>query len=208
MKVSYVFPVGSTSRIWLPERECSFRGTTCTRRHHVHWAASERHRKHGLEEVRHLSLRYRGSVLTLVASESKNIMSAAGVPVVPGYHGTNQDASFLQQEAEQIGSSFILPMIFRELITFIDRVSHPHQGRARRRWQRHAYRTCLSGVPGRARVGEARSGEVLRKHRRSRREVHHASAPRGGPGLRRHTRWLCESVGARLFRAKEKSEDH
>ncbi len=28
---------------------------------------------------------------------------AAGVPVVPGYHGTNQDPGFLQQEASRIG---------------------------------------------------------------------------------------------------------
>lgn len=36
-------------------------------------------------------------------SESKAIMSSAGVPVVPGYHGDNQDPAFLQNEAEKIG---------------------------------------------------------------------------------------------------------
>ena len=30
-------------------------------------------------------------------------MSSAGVPVVPGYHGDNQDPAFLQNEAEKIG---------------------------------------------------------------------------------------------------------
>ena len=29
---------------------------------------------------------------------------AAGVPCVPGYHGSNQDPDFLLQEAEKIGS--------------------------------------------------------------------------------------------------------
>lgn len=37
-------------------------------------------------------------------SESKNIMSSAGVPCVPGYHGENQDATFLFEQAQQIGA--------------------------------------------------------------------------------------------------------
>lgn len=36
-------------------------------------------------------------------SESKDIMLAAGVPCIPGYHGPNQDAAFLLSEAEKIG---------------------------------------------------------------------------------------------------------
>ncbi|KAI0674022.1 carbamoyl-phosphate synthase L chain, ATP binding domain-containing protein [Trametes maxima] len=44
-------------------------------------------------------------------SESKNIMSAAGVPVVPGYHGTNQDPAFLQQEAERIGYPVLIKAV-------------------------------------------------------------------------------------------------
>ena len=36
-------------------------------------------------------------------SESKLIMTNAGVPVIPGYHGENQDPEFLQQKAEEIG---------------------------------------------------------------------------------------------------------
>ncbi|KAG8917804.1 hypothetical protein FRC01_002203, partial [Tulasnella sp. 417] len=35
-------------------------------------------------------------------SESKDIMTSAGVPCVPGYHGTNQDPAFLIEQAEQI----------------------------------------------------------------------------------------------------------
>ncbi len=34
---------------------------------------------------------------------SKALMEKAGVPLTPGYHGSNQDADFLQQQADQIG---------------------------------------------------------------------------------------------------------
>jgi len=34
---------------------------------------------------------------------AKTAMQQAGVPVVPGYHGENQDPAFLEQEAERIG---------------------------------------------------------------------------------------------------------
>jgi 3-methylcrotonyl-CoA carboxylase alpha subunit len=36
-------------------------------------------------------------------SEAKTLMERAKVPLVPGYHGTNQDASFLRQQADAIG---------------------------------------------------------------------------------------------------------
>ena len=36
-------------------------------------------------------------------SESKRLMGAAGVPLIPGYHGENQEAEFLQQQADSIG---------------------------------------------------------------------------------------------------------
>ena len=36
-------------------------------------------------------------------SESKRLMETAGVPLIPGYHGENQDAQFLQQQADSIG---------------------------------------------------------------------------------------------------------
>ncbi|MEP6702134.1 MAG: biotin carboxylase N-terminal domain-containing protein, partial [Betaproteobacteria bacterium] len=35
-------------------------------------------------------------------SESKRLMGAAGVPLVPGYHGADQDAALLRREADQI----------------------------------------------------------------------------------------------------------
>lgn len=36
-------------------------------------------------------------------SASKNIMTEAGVPVVPGYHGEEQDPEFLRKQADKIG---------------------------------------------------------------------------------------------------------
>ena len=36
-------------------------------------------------------------------AESKNLMGKAGVPLVPGYHGADQDAALLKREAGQIG---------------------------------------------------------------------------------------------------------
>ncbi|MFB0915098.1 MAG: biotin carboxylase N-terminal domain-containing protein, partial [Burkholderiaceae bacterium] len=34
---------------------------------------------------------------------SKRLMAQAGVPLVPGYHGDNQDATFLQSQADGMG---------------------------------------------------------------------------------------------------------
>ena len=36
-------------------------------------------------------------------SASKQLMEKAGVPLVPGYHGDNQDPSFLKKQADAIG---------------------------------------------------------------------------------------------------------
>ena len=36
-------------------------------------------------------------------AESKQLMEKAGVPLVPGYHGADQDSSLLQREADRIG---------------------------------------------------------------------------------------------------------
>ncbi|CAK5280461.1 unnamed protein product [Mycena citricolor] len=44
-------------------------------------------------------------------SESKNIMSAAGVPCVPGYHGDKQDPQFLFEQAQQIGFPILIKAI-------------------------------------------------------------------------------------------------
>ncbi|KAF8640767.1 hypothetical protein AX17_000417 [Amanita inopinata Kibby_2008] len=44
-------------------------------------------------------------------SESKNIMIAAGVSCVPGYHGQNQDPEFLYQESKKIGFPVLIKAI-------------------------------------------------------------------------------------------------
>lgn len=41
-------------------------------------------------------------------SAAKEIMSKAGVPLVPGYHGDNQDEAFLAAEAEKVGYPLLL----------------------------------------------------------------------------------------------------
>lgn len=44
-------------------------------------------------------------------SRSKEIMTAAGVPCVPGYHGANQDANLLEKEADKIGYPVLIKAI-------------------------------------------------------------------------------------------------
>ena len=44
-------------------------------------------------------------------SESKDIMIAAGVPCIPGYHGANQDPDALQAEAAKIGYPVLLKAV-------------------------------------------------------------------------------------------------
>ena len=41
-------------------------------------------------------------------SAAKNIMQQAGIPLVPGYHGDNQDEAFLLNEAGKIGFPVML----------------------------------------------------------------------------------------------------
>jgi 3-methylcrotonyl-CoA carboxylase alpha subunit len=41
-------------------------------------------------------------------AQSKRLMAVAGVPLVPGYHGANQDATLLQSEADKIGYPVLL----------------------------------------------------------------------------------------------------
>ncbi|WP_199611429.1 acetyl-CoA carboxylase biotin carboxylase subunit [Flocculibacter collagenilyticus] len=45
-------------------------------------------------------------------SAAKDIMSKANVPLVPGYHGDNQDPAFLKQEANNIGYPMLLKAAF------------------------------------------------------------------------------------------------
>ena len=63
---------------------------------------------------------------------------AAGVPVVPGYHGSNQDPDFLKSKASEIGQSFVMRL--RTISsTGMNRLSRTHKGRTWWRWQGHAH---------------------------------------------------------------------
>eukprot|EP00730_Choanoeca_flexa_P014264 TRINITY_DN6172_c0_g1_i1.p1 TRINITY_DN6172_c0_g1~~TRINITY_DN6172_c0_g1_i1.p1 ORF type:complete len:718 (+),score=204.55 TRINITY_DN6172_c0_g1_i1:122-2275(+) len=44
-------------------------------------------------------------------SESKNIMAPSGVPVVPGYHGEEQDPAFLLDQAKEIGFPVLIKAV-------------------------------------------------------------------------------------------------
>ncbi|CAO1596855.1 hypothetical protein XANCAGTX0491_000684 [Xanthoria calcicola] len=44
-------------------------------------------------------------------SRSKEIMTDAGVPCIPGYHGVNQDPAFLKQQAEKIGFPVLIKAV-------------------------------------------------------------------------------------------------
>lgn len=43
-----------------------------------------------------------------VHSASKRIMGAAGVPLVPGYHGDAQDVDLMMSEADKIGYPILI----------------------------------------------------------------------------------------------------
>ncbi|KAI9832151.1 MAG: hypothetical protein M1819_004502 [Sarea resinae] len=47
----------------------------------------------------------------IVFSRSKDIMIAAGVPCIPGYHGSEQDPQYLKQEAGKIGYPVLLKAV-------------------------------------------------------------------------------------------------
>jgi 3-methylcrotonyl-CoA carboxylase alpha subunit len=47
----------------------------------------------------------------ILFSESKTIMTIAGVPCIPGYHGNNQDPEFLSRKAEEIGYPIMIKAV-------------------------------------------------------------------------------------------------
>jgi 3-methylcrotonyl-CoA carboxylase alpha subunit len=75
-------------------------------------------------------------------AESKTIMGRAGVALVPGYHGLDQDDALLRREADAIG--------------------YPDQGIGRRRRQGYARRRAIGGFHRGARLGAARGQSELR----------------------------------------------
>jgi 3-methylcrotonyl-CoA carboxylase alpha subunit len=92
-------------------------------------------------------------------AESKQLMERAGVPLVPGYHGANQDTALLQAEADRIG----YPVLIKAS------AGGWGQGHARGRQGR--------GLPGRAGELPARGEEQLRRRGGADREVRAAPAP-------------------------------
>lgn len=54
-----------------------------------------------------------GSAIVQMGSKSasKIIMTNANVPVVPGYHGKNQDPKYLQEEAKKIGFPVLIKAV-------------------------------------------------------------------------------------------------
>ena len=116
-------------------------------------------------------------------SAAKTLMAKAGVPLVPGYHGDNQDAEMLAWEAER------------------HRLSGADQGVGRRRRQGHAHRARGGRFRRCAGLVQARSRSQFRRRPRAGREVSPAPAPHRDPGLRRHGRQRRASVRARLLGA-------
>ncbi len=74
-------------------------------------------------------------------AESKQLMEKAGVPLVPGYHGADQDPELLQREADRIG----YPVL--------------DQGQRRRRRQGHAPGREARGL--RRRAGQSCKREAI-----------------------------------------------
>lgn len=56
-------------------------------------------------------IRGTGGLLGNIYSESKYIMEDAGVPVVPGYHGENQEVGFLKEQAAKIGYPVLIKAV-------------------------------------------------------------------------------------------------
>lgn len=117
--------LGYTPRLWFPLRECWFCSTLWDWRAHIYWSPSISHQRHGWQKVLLSNILitviyfyivrlswYRIHNFTLdieiISSASKRIMGAAGVPLVPGYHGDNQDINFLKLEAEKIGYPILI----------------------------------------------------------------------------------------------------
>ena len=111
------------------------------------------------------------------------------MPVVPGYTGEDQSPDLLQREADAIG------------------YPPDDQGRARWRWQGHAYRACLRAeFLAHPRKLPARSAQRLRPRPRAAGTLHRASAPHRDPGVRRCAWRRDPSQRARVLGAAPLSE--
>lgn len=76
---------------------------------------------------------------------AKNLMEGAGVPVVPGYHGDNQDLEFLAKQAEEIGYPILIKARAGGGGKGMRKVDHP--------------KDFAAGLEGAVREGEASFGD-------------------------------------------------
>ena len=116
-------------------------------------------------------------------SAAKRLMEKAGVPLVPGYHGENQDPAFLQKEADKIG----YPVLIKASAGGGGKGMRIVDGRA--------------GLRRGARIGQARGEIRVRRRPRADREVPRAAAPHRSAGVRRHARQRRLPLRARLLGA-------
>ena len=114
-------------------------------------------------------------------NSAKALMQRAGVPVVPGYHGENQNPKFLREKAYEIGYPVLIKAIAGG------------GGRGMRRVDAHMeFEAALESA---SREAEAAFGDgrvLIEKYRR-------LAAPHRDAGVRRRPRKLRPSVRARLL---------
>lgn len=76
----------------------------------LYWSAMASYRSYGEQKVQ-ADTHFWQDALTGGQSKSKDIMTAAGVPCIPGYHGSNQDPEHLKNEASKIGYPVLLKAV-------------------------------------------------------------------------------------------------
>ena len=164
---------GDPSRLRLPVGECRVRRSVRSRRRGVHRPA-----------------RHRRSAPWAAKSAAKRLMERAGVPLVPGYHGEDQDP---RTAGTRSGAH---------------RLPGAHQGERRRRRQGHARgRRQPSGFAEALALAQARGTRLVRRRSRAGRALSDQAPPYRGPGLRRHARAMpstCSSATARSSAAIRK----
>ena len=114
-------------------------------------------------------------------TRARELMSEAGVPIVPGTTVSGRERRRRQEAGEG------------------DRLSGRLQGRRRRRRQGLPGRRLRGRARGRVRGGRARGREVLLRPHRLSRALPGGSAPRRGPGARRLARQRDPPRRARLL---------
>ena len=121
-------------------------------------------------------------------SSAKALMQRAGVPVVPGYHGDNQNPKFLREKAYEIGYPVLIKAIAGG------------GGRGMRRVDAHVeFDAALESA---SREAEAR----VRRRAGADREIHRLAPPYRIAGVRRRAWGLRPSLRARLLGPAPPSE--